>query len=425
LLLVLSTSSRQAVASGDDFDRPPINYSQETPTNIIERLRGRLDSGDLELPFEEHFGYLRPILRELSVSKTSQTLVYSKTSLQRRRIGPRTPRSLYFSDDVYVSFCQSGDVLEISAADPKLGTVFYTLEQDAQKPPRLNRQGDSCLICHASSATRGVPGHLLRSVFVDRTGEPIFSAANYRINHTTPFKHRWGGWYVTGTHGLQSHLGNLIAKDREGRLPVDNPQGMNVTDLSRRIDIGSLLTPHSDLIALMVLAHQAEGHNVLTRANFQTRLAFLQEEEINRLLGKPASERLESTARQIASAADEIVQCLMFSGETPLSSPIRGTSSFAEEFATIGPRDKHGRSLREFDLQRRLFKYPCSYLIYTESFDALPQAVRECVGRRFDEVLSGRDNSKAFFHLSPADREAIRDILRDTKPSLTKLWNAQ
>ncbi|MFO0808793.1 MAG: hypothetical protein U0746_09240 [Gemmataceae bacterium] len=407
-----------AAARGDDFDRPPIDYSNATPVNRVERLRSRLKSGEVQLAFEEHFGYLRSILRELGVPESSQSLVFSKTSLQRHRIAPRMPRSLYFNDDVYVGFCQRGDVLEFSAVDPHLGTVFYTLDQEPAEKPRLVRQGDNCLICHGSTPTRGVPGHLVRSVFTDRTGQPILSASNFRIDHTSPLEKRWGGWYVTGTHGAQPHMGNLTTTSRDAQLPVDNPDGMNLTSLARRIDTGAFLTPHSDIVALMVLEHQAEGQNLMTQASFQTRVALYQEEEINRILKAAPSQRSESTTRRIAAVAEPLVKYFLFSGEAALTDQVRGTSGFAEEFAARGPRDSQGRSFREFDLKRRMFRYPCSYLIYSDAFDALPKPVHEYIARRFGEVLSGSDQSKEFAHLSAADRAAIAAILRATKPTL-------
>jgi hypothetical protein len=352
-------------------------------------------------------------------------LVFSKTSLQRHRIAPHTPRAVYFNDDVYVGFCQNGDVLEVSAADPQLGAVFYTLDQRRTDRPHLTRHGDTCLICHGSSQTHGVPGHLVRSVYADAQGLPILASGTYRTDHTSPLRQRWGGWYVTGTHGGQAHLGNLVVRQRRVVEPVDNAAGLNVTDLSDRIETKAYPTPHSDIVALMVLAHQAEGHNLITQANFQTRQALHQEEALNRDLGQPAGHRWDSTARRIKAAGEPLVQYLLFSGEAELTGKLRGTSGFAEEFAGRGPRDERGRSLRDFDLERRLFKYPCSYLIYSASFDALPAPVKEYVLRRLWDVLGGRDTGKEFAHLSPADRRAIREILLATKKDLPDYWRSE
>jgi hypothetical protein len=136
----------------------------------------------------------------------------------------------------------------------------------------------------------------------------------------------------------------------------------------------------------------------------------------------PAGYRWDSTGVRIRGAGDELVKYLLFSEEAKLTGRVRGASGFAAEFARRGPRDKKGRSLRDFDLRRRLFKYPCSYLIYSEGFDALPAEMREHVYRRLQDVLTGRDKGKDFEHLSAADRQAIREILVDTKPGLAACW---
>ena len=408
-----------AQVPAQEFEQEPIRYSQSRPDNRISRLIDRIQAGEIELEHEEHFGYLKSLLRTLDVSTESQTLVFSKTSLQRQRIAPRTPRALYFADDVYVGFCQAGDVLEISADDPQLGVVFYTLDQDRTLAPQFRRQTDNCLICHGSSQTKEVPGHVLRSVFADASGLPILSSGTYRVDQTTPLKNRWGGWYVTGTHGDQAHLGNLIVRGKFDRDAIDNTAGLNQVCLDSRIDTSKYLAPHSDIIALMVLEHQADAHNYITRANFLTRQAMHHQHSLNRELKEPPDRVWDSTKSRIKSAGEPLVEYLFFSGEAELTAPIRGTSNFSQEFAHNGPRDRKGRSLRDFDLKTRLFKYPCSYLVYSPSFAALPHEVKEYVLRRMHEVLNGQDQSDKFKHLSTADLTAIREILQDTLPG----WN--
>jgi hypothetical protein len=316
-------------------------------------------------------------------------------------------------------------VLEVSAVDPQLGAVFYALEQSAGKKPRLVRQTDRCMLCHSSSQTQGVPGHVVRSVFADDRGLPILSAGTYRVDQSTPLAKRWGGWYVTGTHGKQSHLGNLVVRGRRVPQPVDNRAGQNLTDLGERIQRTSYLSGHSDIVALMVLEHQADAHNFLTRANFEGRRALHLEQELNREMKLPASHRWDSTGVRIRGAGDDLLKYLLFCEEAPLKGKVRGTSTFAAEFSKRGPRDGRGRSLRDFDLERRLFKYPCSYLIYSKSFDALPAPVRDHVLERLWKVLTGADKSKDFAHLSAADRKAIREILVATKPNLPAYWRAK
>jgi len=414
LLVGLATAH---VSAQDPFESPPISYSQATPDNCISQLQARIDRGETSLSYEDRQGYLKAVLSALNVPVESQSLVFSKTSLQLRRISPRTPRALYFNDHVYVGYCQSGDVMEVSAVDPQLGAVFYTLKQHStDAAPRFERQTDNCLVCHSSSRTDGVPGHLIRSLHVDKGGHPLLSAGSRNVDHTTPIDQRWGGWYVTGEHGAQKHLGNLITDDDADPDRIDNSAGHNVTSLTDRFNTDRYLTSHSDIVALMVLEHQVFVHNRITNANFATRQALAYDETMNRVLEKPEGNRLESTTRRIHDAGDKLVDALLLVNEAPLSSQIRGTSGYAEIFSVTGPRDGVGRSLRDLDLTQRLFRYPCSYLIYSDAFARLPNEVRFYVWDRLRDVLTGQDTSPKFAHLSAADRAAILDILQQTLP---------
>lgn len=408
-------------AAGDEFEHAPINYSTTRAENRVSQLQSRIEAGQVEIGRDGQQGYLAAVLRALEVPVSSQMLVYSKTSLQRDRISPRTPRAIYFSDDVYVGYCHRGDVIEISTADPKLGAVFYTLSQAADTP-RFERQTDNCLSCHGTTNTRGVPGHLVRSVYTDREGFPVLSMGTHRVDHTLPIEKRWGGWYVTGTHGSQTHLGNLTIEKTSQRDDVDNSAGQNVTSLQGRYNTKAYLTDSSDLIALLVLEHQVEGHNLMTRANFQTRQALASEARLNRELGESPDHRWDSTNSRIRSACEALVKYLLFCDEAPLKGTIRGTTAYATEFTQLGPRDSQGRSLRDFDLEHRLFRFPCSYLIYSPAFDELPTEAKAFVWDRMGEVLSGTDQSRTFAHLSLDDRSAIREILCATKPGVPQEW---
>lgn len=422
LVIFVGMAASVALAE-DEIDRPPIAYSRSTPNNDVSELVSRLESGELQLKHEQDVGYLRGLLKALDVPFESQVLVFSKTSLQRDRISPRTPRAVYFNDDVYIGYCQSGDVLEVSVADPQLGAVFYTVDQKKIDRPHVLRQTDSCLLCHSSSRTDGVPGHLVRSVFVDPSGQPIFSAGSFSVDHTTPFENRWGGWYVTGKHGAQSHLGNLVIRGRDVPQPVENAQGQNVTDLKDRLAVEKYLTPHSDLVALLVLEHQVLIHNRITKANYATRQALHYDAEMRKVLETPAGQRLDSTNSRIRSAGDDLVKALLLVDEAKLTSSISGTSGFAEQFSRKGPRDSQGRSLRDLDLKGRLFKYPCSYLIYSKSFGELPPEMREYVWKRLWDVLTPAEGVEGFTtHISREDRQAIVEILCGTRTDLPAYW---
>jgi hypothetical protein len=406
----------------DDFERPPVAYSASTPDNDVSKLEASLARGEKKLEYSKKQGYLPALLKALDVPVSSQLLVFSKTSLQRSRIRPRTPRAVYFNDDVYIGYCQSGDVMEIAAIDPKLGAVFYTVDQKKPNFSRITRQTENCLICHSSSRTEAVPGLLVRSVFTSKSGEPILSAGGFTVDHTTPLEHRWGGWYVTGTHGEQKHLGNRIVSSGDSQKPVDNPASQNVTSLKDRLPVDAYLSPHSDIVALMVLEHQTLLHNRITKANFEARSALHYQVEINRSLGEPAGKQWQSVTHRIESAGDKLVDALLLVDEARLTGEIRGVSGFDDEFARRGPRDAKGRSLRDLDLKTRLFKYPCSYLIYSPSFEALPDEMRAYVWQRLWNVLSGNLRDKKYDHLSVEDRVAIVEILQGTKTKLPEYW---
>jgi len=427
LLILAGLCSNLALGSEDEFEHAPIEYSKAVPDNVVSRLQQQLEQGERALEYAPDHGYLPALLNALQIPFDSQMLVFSKTSLQRSRISAQTPRALYFNDDVYVGYCHAGDVLEVSVADATLGAVFYSLEQDADQPARLERQTHKCLLCHSTSQTGNYPSHLVRSVFADASGLPLLAEGSVRVDHTTPLEQRWGGWYVTGSHGSQSHLGNLIVRQTPVTRPVQNANGLNVVDLAERFPVEHYLTPHSDIVALMVLEHQTLMHNLITKASFDTRRALHYESEFNRTLGEPANNRLDSTTRRIANAGEKLLQGLLFTDEAPLTAPLVGTSGFAASFAVAGPHDDQQRSLRDLDLQSRLFKYPCSYLIYSPAFEALPNEMKSYLASRLRVLLGDptaevaferTDDEEDFAHLSKADRRAILEILQATQPEV-------
>ena len=405
------------------IDQEPINYRTATATDPISRLQGKLDRGELTLKFvEERQGYLRSVLEALKVPEESQTLVFSKTSFQHGRISPRMPRALYFGDDTYIGWVQGGDVLEIATVDPQLGATFYLLDQQKAAKPQFLRQTDSCIQCHISGKTKDVPGLMLRSVFTNKSGYPEYSAGSFLTDQSSPIKERWGGWYVTGKHGNQRHMGNVVVTNETHPEQLDFEAGANRTDLKGLVDTSPYLNGYSDIVALMVKEHQTQMQNLIIFANYQTRIGRHYDAGMNKSFGEPPDRITRSTQRRIKDAAEKLVAYMFFSEETRLTAPIEGSSSFAAKFATQGPRDQKGRSLRDLDLKTRLFKYPCSYLIYSNSFDALPALMKEQVFKRLKAVLTSEDKRAEFAHLSEIDRRAILDILLETKPGLPGDW---
>ncbi|MEM7392394.1 MAG: hypothetical protein AAF492_08590, partial [Verrucomicrobiota bacterium] len=231
-----------------------------------------------------------------------------------------------------------------------------------------------------------------------------------------------GGWYVTGTHGEHRHMGNVIARETDFDAELDRSRGANVTNLNELLDVSPYLTPHSDVVALMVIEHQTEMHNLVTRANFDTRKALHHQQVMDRILKRPAGTLSELTQRIIKSSGTRLLNYMLFVDEAPINHPIAGTSGFTETFEQQGRRDGKGRALRELDLKERMFKYPLSYLIYSEAFDALPDPMKDFLYRRLHDVLSTKDTSPDFAHLSRRDCRTIFEILLETKPGLPDYW---
>ncbi len=389
------------------FDEGMNMYKATPAAGVIASLQQRLERGETKLVYEARHGYLLSLLRELNLPASSQLLVASKTSPNKAVISPHNPRALYYNDRASVAYVPSAELIELSATDPKLGVVFYTLDQKESAQPRLVRD-DRCLECHASAKTLNVPGLLVRSFLTKDDGD-VDLLSGLMVTHRTPLSERWGGYYVTGQHGAQTHRGNLFGAQAIARHEKDPTCNANITDLKPFLDVGKYPDPGSDLVSLMVLEHQAHMQTLLTR------------------LGHEVDSALQSgkNLRAAYPAAEAALKYMLFVDEARLTAPVKGTSDFARWFTQQGPNDKQGRSLRQFDLQGRLFKFPCSFMIYSPAFDSLPAEARKHLYRRLWDILSGEDASADFQKLSPIARKAVREILNDTKQDLPSYWHLQ
>ncbi|MBM3782865.1 MAG: hypothetical protein FJW30_00830 [Acidobacteria bacterium] len=391
------------------LDHEAIEYTKRPTNDPITRLNRKLADGREKLSFrDDGTGYLAAVLKVLDVPVESQVMVFSKTSFQAPRITPRMPRALYFNDDVTVGFVQTGDVVEVTSLDPQQGVIFYSLDQEDLAKPRFERR-DTCLQCHQSTATLGVPGLVVRSVVSEPSGYPMFQAGTKITDHRSPLEDRWGGWYVTGKQ-TGKHMGNMVAVER------DKPESLQ--QIQGRFDPARYLTPNSDVVALMVLEHQTQMTNLLVRVNFEVRHALHHQRTMNGIFGDPPATRSDSTRRRIREAAEELVDYLLFVEEAPLPGPVIGSSGFAEKFSGRGPFDPQGRGLRQLDLTKRLFRFPCSYMIYSEAFDGMPPEALDAVYRRLHTVLTGNAMGKKYAGLTVADRRNILGILKATKQGM-------
>ena len=396
------------------LEDPAIAYTKAPLANAVADLNTKLADGSAQLKFDGRSGYLQSALAALQLPVDSQVLVFSPNSLQAKRINQSNPRALFFNDRVALGWVRDGDVIEVAAHDDAQGTVFYTLEQRAPAasagPPQFKR-GFICLGCHVAGDTLGVPGLLMFSALAPPDGSGFGRFVT--MDHRTPVDQRWGGWFVTGNTGSAAHRGNeATALDPSRRRGLRSADGL--------FDLDGYPTASSDIASLLVLSHQTHMMNLLTRIGWEARAA-------DPTLHAPFTSSREQDARiaqMMRGIATEVVDYLLFVDEAPLPEPVQGSSAFLERFSSAGPRDMAGRSLHELDLRRRLLKYPCSYLIYSPAFDALPAAAKAPLYQRMWEVLSGAERGERYRSaLSRADRQAIVEILRETKPGLPAYFN--
>ena len=385
---------------------PAIEYYTRPTHDRVADLNRRLEGGTASLAFDGITGYLRPVLEALGVPVASQMLVMSKTGIQALHTGPENPRAMYFNDTVTVGYIRGAPLLELAVHDPQQGVVFYTLDQKPQVHPVFERRRD-CLRCHQVYTTLHVPGLVSRSMFIAPDGLPLGQFGSYDPDDRSPFRQRWGGWYVTGTHGSMRHMGNAIVTSTDAREAMISDRTLNRTSLDGLFDVRGYGSADSDIVALMVFQHQVRVTNLITRIGWEARLAAY-------------DRHLDLMSGPLHDGILELVDALLFVGEEPLTARVTGTSGFAEMFAAQGPADHQGRSLRQLDLEHRLLRYPCSYMIYSAAFGALPSEVRGAIYGRMWEILSQSDTAPQYARLSEADRRAVVEILRDTLADLPR-----
>lgn len=389
-------------------DHPAIRYTDGPLTDEVSTLNRAVLAGEVTLAFEPLTGYLLSVLEALDVPIESQVTVFSGTSFQAHRIDADNPRALFFNDTVAVGWVRGGDVLEIASLDPTQGVLFYSIDQKPAEPPEI-RRNEQCLACHLSWDTLGVPG-LTTLNTLPMPDDPNAYAVGWTTDHRSPLEERWGSWYVTGAPPSVRHLGNTTEPTEY--VPGASPDPAPVLDtLDGVFDLTGYPTPYSDIVALLVLEHRNHMTNLLVRMGWETRVA---EHEPGRAGQAPA----DQAASQIDDVAEELVDYLLFVDEAPLPPGIVSTSGFADAFSAQGPFDTQGRSLHQLDLDGRLLRYPCSPLIYTDAFDALPALAKDAVHRRMWEVLSGAATEGRYATLTLDDRRAVVEILRDTRPDL-------
>jgi len=369
-----------------DTEYPGIDYAATRPQGSLGRFASAVAADAVRLARDPDRGYLDAVLDALAIDPSSQVLVYSRTSLQTRFIGPSSPRAIYFNDESYVAWTPDAPTLEVSGFDPELGPIFYTLLQDDDPVAVPERRFGVCLRCHDTYGLSGggVPRFLLGSGYTDTAGELVSHEAWILTSQATPLRSRWGGWYVTGQHGAQVHLGNIVIRDPQDLQDLEALRVGNIGDVNALFDASRYPRSTSDIVALMVLEHQVDVQNLLSRLRYES-----------------------MTDKPLGTHVDALVDAMLMRDSAALAEPVTGDPVYQAYFESLGPFDPAGRTLRRLDLETRLFEFPLSYLIYSEAFQALPEGAKQAVYRRMRELLQTG---------AVPNSDAIIDILQATLP---------
>lgn len=423
--MILAAACSTVQAQRLEYEEEPHNYWTAPLSDTCTTLDKALASGEMKLTLNDGKKMMEELLAALKVPVASQVLVFSKTSFQRDRIGAATPRALYFNDECYVGWVPGG-LVEFAGVDPQVGPVFYSLNagRTDRAVPRLDR-ADDCMNCHGAGMTNRVPGVMLRSVFPDSDGNMLLQAGTSLIDHTSPLSERWGGWYVTGKHGSAQHMGNVTAvQAKDGTVTLDKAKGANITSLEAFFDTSRYPRGDSDIVALMTLEHQVAMQSRLVEAAYDVRMAIRRQTDLRRELGEPATDEYVGSCLTVANShLEKIMQCLLFCGEAAMpEGGVDGGTAFQDAFRENRRATAEGKSLKDFQLLNRLFKYRCSYLIYSRSWDGLPERFRGMLYRRLYDILTAKEPVKGYEHLGAGERRDILEILRDTKEGMPGYW---
>lgn len=394
----VSESTASAVTYRD-FESPPHGYYERPSRDPFARLREDSDAGRITLDRSSDLAFLRDLLQRLAVPASSQMLVFSTTSLQLRFISPANPRALYFNEDVYVGYIPGGRI-EIAAIDPDLGAVFYIFDLPHDASPLQVERSRRCMNCHAGDDTGHVPGLVVKSVAPGMSGGSLDSFRREKTGHGIPFAERFGGWHVTGEGSLTNHWGNAIGRFVDDVLvKIPNPPGSQFS-----YDRYPVRT--SDLLAQLLHEHQVGFVNRAVEATYRARTL-----EASQGTSLSATNRAELD-RQV----EILTRYLLFADEVPLPvNGLEGDAQFRADFLrTRRPVD--GVALKDFDLQRRLFRHRCSYMVYSAAFRGLPPSVKQPLFQRLRRALDAANPDLEFAYLPEAEKRSISRILEATLP---------
>jgi hypothetical protein len=283
-----------------------------------------------------------------------------------------------------------GGLIEVTAVDPRLGPIFYSVKPAVGGGRSLARDA-GCILCHGYFYARDIPGVIGLTIFPDREGEPIPRSDFDVVSDTTRFEKRWGGWYVTGYTGKQNHRGNTTGSGA-GKEMAFTPSEKRPVELSEFFDTSRYPAATSEMAALLVFEHQMAVQNAITRLQQDIQLSL------------PTSEYA-------------LADLLLFRRSIKLPEGVAKSPAFEKAFAAGAKRSAAGDSLKDLALEGQLFRNRCSYLIYSDAFLALPQAMQARIFAVIYAALHDLDPDQRYSHLERDEKKRIFEILMETHPT--------
>jgi hypothetical protein len=389
-----------------DFKAPPHNYLEWQPGDRFAQLQQKVQKGEVKLDTSNDKAFLTSLLQALNIPVSSQIMVFSASSLQSEIINPRNPRALYFNEDTYVGWVPGG-LVEIIAADPVMGPMFYVFNRLRPGGPVPDVQRSTkCMNCHAGNATRRLPGLIAESLLVSRAGSSLETFRRDVQGHQIPLEMRFGGWHLTGEHNLASHKANVMGIPNSGKNQIVPVEPGQYSDLSLH------LLPTSDILPNLMNEHQMGFENRLVYAIYTVRQLKYDNKNI---LGAAAKAEIEERAQELA-------RYITFADEAKFPARgIVGDPAYVQDFLRDRRMTKAGLSLKDLDLKTRIFKHRCSFMLYTDTWKEAPKELKERI--YYHMALYLRDQPDALHaHLTQTERLAIRSILKETMNDLPAWW---
>ena len=402
LLLLLFSFSGYSVSLSVNFEDKIHSYHEKKPDDPFAQLKNELESKKIDLNFQNEKDYLNWLLNELYISKHSQLLVYSTTSLQLSRISPYNPRAIYFSDDLYLGYVPGGQI-EVIGIDPQLGAIPYIFDlpqKNEIKHPKIYRS-TRCMKCHASQEFGGSPSLLLSSVIPAHGGGTIDSFRKNSFGHEIQFKDRFGGWHITGHNPFPISWANQIgvmSNNKVGRIP--NPPG-------KYFKWEKYPTKSSSIISHLLLEHQVGFTNRCIDIIYRYR----------ELISKTSNLEIDQKRKKfISQGTGKLLNYLLFKNEVPLENfRITSNDAFLNDFQTSS---NNSSKLRRLNLKSRLFDYRCSYMIFSNSFSGLPLEFKIELFNQLFKIMAPKQKSvpDEFSYLEEKEREIIHQVLTASFP---------